>query len=65
SAPTWSPATGPALTLRATKQAVAAAARELVDPAHGWSDADALVTALADDESRAVARRYLDGLADR
>ena len=47
------------LTLRATKQATNAAAQELVSTANAWSDADTLVTALHDSESRAVARDYL------
>ncbi len=47
------------LTLRATLQAVDAAAEELVSTATAWSDADALVNALHDPESREVARAYL------
>jgi enoyl-CoA hydratase/carnithine racemase len=53
------------LTLHATKLATNAAARELVSTANAWSDADALVTALHDHESRAVARTYLSRLSER
>ena len=52
-----------ALTLEATKRAVAAASEELVSTAGAWSDADALLSALADPDSRAVAAAYLAGLA--
>ena len=48
------------LTLRATLQAVDAAAEELVSTATAWSDADSLVNALHDEESRTVGRRYLE-----
>jgi enoyl-CoA hydratase/carnithine racemase len=58
-------ATKSALTLEATKRHVDAVTRAVADTAHSWSDADGLVTALHDPESRAVARRYLDGLAKR
>jgi enoyl-CoA hydratase/carnithine racemase len=47
------------LTLEATKRAVHAAAEHLVGTAGAWADADALVTALHDPDSRAVARAYL------
>ncbi len=46
-------------TLRATLAAVDAAAEALVPTGTAWSDADALMTALHDPESREVARRYL------
>jgi enoyl-CoA hydratase/carnithine racemase len=51
-----------ALTLEATKRAVAAASEELVPTASAWSDADALLSALADPDSRAVAAAYLASL---
>ena len=54
-----------ALTLEATKRHVDAVSRGMADTSHGWSDADALVTALHDPESRAVATRYLQALRDR
>ena len=54
-----------ALTLEATKRHVDAVTRAMADTAHSWSDADGLVTALHDPESRAVATRYLEGLAER
>lgn len=47
------------LTLRATLQAVDAAAEELVSTGTAWSDADSLVNALHDEESRAAAQAYL------
>ncbi len=51
-----------AMTLSATKLAVNAAAAELVSTAGSWSDADALLSALADPESREAARAYLERL---
>ncbi len=51
-----------ALTLKATKLAVNAAAGELVSTAGAWSDADALLSALSDPESRETARSYLERL---
>jgi len=48
-----------ALTLRATLRAVDAAAEALVSTRFAWSDADVLVTALRDRESRQVAATYL------
>ncbi|HEX5225530.1 MAG TPA: enoyl-CoA hydratase/isomerase family protein [Solirubrobacteraceae bacterium] len=51
-----------ALTLEATKRAVAAASEELVPTGSAWSDADALLSALADPDSRAVAAAYLASL---
>jgi enoyl-CoA hydratase/carnithine racemase len=50
------------LTLRATKAGVAAALDELLPASGGWSDADTLLTALRDPESRDAARRYLEGI---
>lgn len=47
------------LTLRATLMAVDAAAEELVSTGTAWSDADSLVNALHDDESRAAGAAYL------
>ncbi len=47
------------LTLRATLRAVDAAAEALVSTRFAWSDADALVNALHDPESREVAASYL------
>lgn len=47
------------LTLRATLQAVDAAAEELVSTGTAWSDADSLVNALHDEESREAGRTYL------
>jgi enoyl-CoA hydratase/carnithine racemase len=54
-----------ALTLQATKLAVAAAAEELVATRSAWSDADALLSAVADPESRAAGQAYLQGLSQR
>jgi enoyl-CoA hydratase/3-hydroxypropionyl-coenzyme A dehydratase len=54
-----------ALTLRATKLAVAAAAQELVCTSSAWSDADALLSAVADPESRAAGQAYLQRLSER
>lgn len=54
-----------ALTLEATKRHVDVVSRGMADTGHSWSDADALVTALHDAESRAVAARYLEGLRKR
>jgi enoyl-CoA hydratase/carnithine racemase len=51
------------LTLSATKQHVNAVAEGMVGTARAWNDADSLVTALRDPESRAVAAAYLDRLA--
>jgi enoyl-CoA hydratase/carnithine racemase len=47
------------LTLRATLMAVDAAAEELVSTGTAWSDADSLVNALHDEESRAAGAAYL------
>jgi enoyl-CoA hydratase/carnithine racemase len=49
-----------ALTLTATKLAVNAAARELVSTAGAWSDADVLLGAFADADSRRAGREYLE-----
>jgi enoyl-CoA hydratase/carnithine racemase len=48
------------LTLTATKDAVNAVLATQSGPAHAWSDADALVAALHDPESRAAGTAYLD-----
>jgi enoyl-CoA hydratase/carnithine racemase len=50
------------LTLTATKLAVNAASEELVSTAGAWNDADALLSALSDPESRAAALAYLERL---
>jgi enoyl-CoA hydratase/carnithine racemase len=55
----------PALTLQATKLAVAAAAEELVSTRSAWSDADALLSAVSDPESRAVGQAYMRRLSQR
>lgn len=47
------------MTLTMTKHAANSAAAALVSTAAAWSDADALVSALHDPESRRVARDYL------
>ena len=47
------------LTLHATLAAVDAAAEAMVATSASWADADAMVSALRDPESRDVARRYL------
>jgi len=49
-----------ALTLSATKLAVNAATRELASTAGAWNDADVLLSAFADPESRRVGREYLE-----
>jgi enoyl-CoA hydratase/carnithine racemase len=58
-------ATKSSLTLRATKLAVTAAAEELVSTGSAWSDADALLSAVADPESRAAGQAYLQRLSLR
>jgi enoyl-CoA hydratase/carnithine racemase len=50
------------LTLAATKRHVNAVTEGMVGTARAWNDADSLVTALRDPESRAVAAAYLDRL---
>ena len=47
------------LTLLATKRAVEAASEEMLATAGAWSDADSLLTALEDPESRRSAEAYL------
>src|SRR5271166_6858128 len=47
------------LTLEATKLAVNAASRAMVSTAGAWSDADTLLSALSDPESRRAAQEYL------
>jgi enoyl-CoA hydratase/carnithine racemase len=51
------------LTLSATKRHVNAVTEGMVGTARAWNDADSLVTALRDPESRAVAAAYLDRIA--
>jgi enoyl-CoA hydratase/carnithine racemase len=48
------------LTLRATKQGVNAVLDEMATTAHAWNDADALMNALRDPESRQAGRDYLE-----
>ncbi|HWD55328.1 MAG TPA: enoyl-CoA hydratase/isomerase family protein [Acidimicrobiales bacterium] len=50
------------LTLSATKRHVNAVSEGMVATARAWNDADSLVTALRDPESRAVAAAYLNHL---
>jgi enoyl-CoA hydratase/carnithine racemase len=50
-------------TLSATKRHVNAVTEGMVGTARAWNDADSLVTALRDPESRAVAAAYLNRLA--
>lgn len=52
-----------ALTLSASKQHVNAVTEGMVGTARAWNDADSLVTALRDPESRAVAAAYLTRFA--
>lgn len=54
-----------AYTLSATKQAVNAASAEMVSTAGAWSDADSLLSGLADPESRRVGAAYLERLGAR
>lgn len=49
-----------ALTLAATKRHTNSVAEGMVGTARSWNDADSLVTALRDPESRSVAAAYLD-----
>jgi enoyl-CoA hydratase/carnithine racemase len=51
------------LTLSATKRHVNAVTEGMVSTARAWNDADSLVTALRDPESRSVAAAYLSRLA--
>jgi enoyl-CoA hydratase/carnithine racemase len=53
------------LTLLATKRAVEAASEELLATTGAWNDADSLMTALADPESRASAEAYLRRISKR
>ncbi len=50
------------LTLRVTKRHVDAVTAQMVGLTHSWADADELVTAFGDAESRQVAAAYLQGL---
>lgn len=52
-----------ALTLSATKRHTNAVTEGMVATARAWNDADSLVTALRDPESRAAAAAYLDRFA--
>lgn len=49
-----------ALTLSATKRHTNAVTEGMVGTARAWNDADSLVTALRDPESRSVAAAYLE-----
>ena len=51
--------------LRTTKRHVDAVTSAMVGTARAWSDADSLLTALRDPESRAAAERYLGDLVAR
>jgi enoyl-CoA hydratase/carnithine racemase len=53
------------LALRATKRHVDAVTAQMVGTARSWSDADSLVSALHDPESREAAGRYLERLSRR
>ena len=53
------------LTLNATKRAVNAASQDMASTDGAWNDADALLTALHDPESRAAAEEYLRRLSAR
>ncbi len=54
-------ATKPAFALRATKQHVNAVTEEIAGTRRNANDADTLVAAIADPESRAQSRQYLAG----
>lgn len=54
-----------ALTLSATKRHTNAVTEGMVGTARAWNDADSLVTALRDPESRSVAAAYLKRFRDR
>lgn len=54
-----------ALTLTATKAHVNAVTEAMVGTARAWNDADSLVTALRDPESRAAGTRYLESVRRR
>jgi hypothetical protein len=51
-----------ALTLTATKRHTNAVTESMVGTVRAWNDADSLVTALRDAESRAVGAAYLERL---
>jgi enoyl-CoA hydratase/carnithine racemase len=53
------------LTLIATKRGVNAVLQAMAPTAAAWSDADSLLTALRDPESRDAARRYLESMGPR
>jgi enoyl-CoA hydratase/carnithine racemase len=53
------------LTLTATKRGVNAASGEMASTAGAWSDADSLLSALSDPESRRAAQDYLERLSRR
>jgi enoyl-CoA hydratase/carnithine racemase len=53
------------LTLTATKRAVNATSEAIASTAGAWSDADSLLSALGDPESRRAAQEYLEGLGRR
>ena len=53
------------LTLLATKRAVDAASEEMLATTGAWNDADSLMTALEDPESRASAEAYLRRISKR
>ena len=53
------------LTLRATKRHVDAVTSQMVGMVQSWADADSLVTAFADPESRQVAAAYLERVRKR
>ena len=53
------------LTLSATKQGVNAVVDAMASAASAWNDADSLLTALRDPESREAARRYLERIRTR
>ncbi len=52
----------PRLPMYMTKRAVDAVTSQMVGTGHAFGDADALVSALGDEESRESARRYLESL---
>ncbi|MGH2865094.1 MAG: enoyl-CoA hydratase/isomerase family protein [Solirubrobacteraceae bacterium] len=54
-----------AFTLAVTKRGVNAAAREMASTSGAWSDADTLLSALSDPESRSAAREALERLNRR
>ncbi|HME02471.1 MAG TPA: enoyl-CoA hydratase/isomerase family protein [Solirubrobacteraceae bacterium] len=53
------------ITLAATKRGVNAASAEMASSSGAWSDADSLLTALSDPESRRAAQDYLERLTRR